>query len=181
MSESKAPAGGVQDLSASQQGFLVFLRVIIGWHFLYEGYLKLAADNWSAAGYLANARGPLSGIFQSLAQTPGWLNFVDPFTSWGLTLVGLFLILGLFSRLAALVGVFFLLMFYLSNPPWPGVPTIPGEGSYSIVNKNLIELFALLVLVVFPTGRIAGLDLLVCKWLRREPDTQESPLQTPAA
>lgn len=148
------------DLTPTQQTFLVLLRVVIGWHFLYEGYLKLTTESWSAAGYLTNARGPFAGFFNGLAQSPGWLNWVDQINIWGLTAVGLFLMLGLFSRLSAAVGVLFLAMFYLSNPPWPGVATIPGEGSYLVVNKNLIELSALLVLAALPTGRIAGFDLL---------------------
>jgi thiosulfate dehydrogenase [quinone] large subunit len=51
-----------------------------------------------------------------------------------------------------------LLLYYLSNPPFIGLD-IPGiaEGSYLIVNKNLIELFTLLILFLFPTGRIIGL------------------------
>ncbi|MEE3301924.1 MAG: DoxX subfamily, partial [Candidatus Neomarinimicrobiota bacterium] len=39
----------------------------------------------------------------------------------------------------------------------------PGEGSYIIVNKNLIEACALWVLYVFPTGHIIGLDRLLAK------------------
>lgn len=39
----------------------------------------------------------------------------------------------------------------------------PGEGSYLWVNKNLIELLALAVLYVFPTGHIIGIDRLFKK------------------
>jgi thiosulfate dehydrogenase [quinone] large subunit len=42
--------------------------------------------------------------------------------------------------------------------------SIPTEGSYLIVNKNLVELAALAVILVTRTGRDAGLDRL---WPRR--------------
>ena len=41
------------------------------------------------------------------------------------------------------------------------LPEARAEGAYLIVNKNLIEAAAVLVLLAFRTGRIAGLDLLV--------------------
>ena len=142
---------------------LVILRTAIGWHFLYEGYLKMSAERWSAGGYLSDARGPCAGWLRSLAQTGSLLSLIDSLTVWGLFLVGLLLMLGWFSRLAAAGAVLFLALFYLSNPPWPGVNALPGEGVYLIVNKNLIELCASLVLIFIPTGKIAGLDLFFGK------------------
>jgi hypothetical protein len=40
--------------------------------------------------------------------------------------------------------------------PQPG-----AEGAYLIVNKNLIEMVALLAILAFRTGTIAGLDRVV--------------------
>ena len=47
-----------------QKFALVLLRVVIGWHFLYEGVAKLLKANWSAAGYLMQARGFLAPFFK---------------------------------------------------------------------------------------------------------------------
>ena len=49
---------------------ITVLRVLVGWHFLYEGLTKLTSPSWSAAGYLKQAKGPLAGAFQSLAARP---------------------------------------------------------------------------------------------------------------
>ena len=84
---------------------ITVLRVFVGWHFLYEGLTKLTAPSWSAAGYLKQARGPLAEQFRWLATQPDMLANADLVTMWGLTLVGLFLILGLFTRLASLAGI----------------------------------------------------------------------------
>jgi thiosulfate dehydrogenase (quinone) large subunit len=48
-------------------------------------------------------------------------------------------------------------MFYLSAIPM-GLPEARAEGTYLIVNKNLIEAAAVLVLLSFRTGLIAGVD-----------------------
>jgi thiosulfate dehydrogenase (quinone) large subunit len=149
-------------LSRWQMIAITVLRVAIGWHFLYEGIAKLSSPSWSAAGYLKQARGPFAGLFKSLAAQPNLLANADLVTMWGLTLVGLLLILGLFTRLASLGAIGFILLFYLCNPPFVGYfYSIPTEGSYLVVNKNLVELCALVVILVTGSGRFAGLDRIV--------------------
>ena len=146
------------------------LRVLVGWHFLYEGIAKITAPSWSAAGYLKQARGPFAGLFKSLAAQPDLLANADLITMWGLTAVGVLLVLGLFTRLASLGGIGFILLFYLCNPPFVGYfYSIPTEGSYLIVNKNLVELGALIVILVSGSGRYAGLDRIVHGLFRRRP------------
>lgn len=141
---------------------ITVLRVLIGWHFLYEGIAKLSSPSWSAAGYLKQARGPFADLFKSLAAKPDLLANADLITMWGLTAVGLLLILGLFTRLASLGAIGFIVLFYLCNPPFVGYfYSIPTEGSYLIVNKNLVELGALVVVLVTGSGRFAGLDRIV--------------------
>ena len=148
---------------------LVLLRTLIGWHFLYEGYYKLALPAWSrggapmeawtASGYLAASTGPLGGTFRALgASAVGpWIDLVVPV---GLMLVGISLMLGAFTRAGGMGALAFLVLFYLSAPPLEGLPGPGAEGAYLLVNKNLIEASAVLVLLAFDTGRIAGLDLL---------------------
>ena len=146
------------------------MRVLVGWHFLYEGLTKLTAPSWTASGYLKQARGPLGEAFRSLATRPDLLANADLITMWGLTIVGACLILGLFTRLASVAGLGFILMFYLAAPPLIGYfYAIPSEGSYLIVNKNLVELAALVVILLTGSGRFAGLDRIVHGLLRRRP------------
>jgi uncharacterized membrane protein YphA (DoxX/SURF4 family) len=45
---------------------LVLLRVAVGWHFLYSGIWKLQTPNFSAAGFLSQAKGPLADRFYAL-------------------------------------------------------------------------------------------------------------------
>jgi len=149
---------------------ITLLRVLVGWHFLYEGLTKLTAPSWSSAGYLKQARGPLAEQFRWLATQPDMLANADLITMWGLTLVGLFLVLGLFTRLASLAGIVFIVMFYLATPPFVGYfYSLPSEGSYLIVNKNLVEIGALAVIFATGSGRFAGLDRIVHGLIARRP------------
>ena len=141
---------------------ITVLRVVIGWHFLYEGVSKLTATTWSAAGYMKASRGPLAEFFRWIASQPHLLDNANLITMYGLTIVGVLLMLGLFTRLAAAGGIGFILLFYLCNPPFIGYfYAIPTEGTYLIVNKNLVELCALVVILLTGTGRFAGLDGIV--------------------
>ena len=43
---------------------LVVLRILIGWHFLYEGLVKVTNPDWTAAGYLLDSGGFMAGFFK---------------------------------------------------------------------------------------------------------------------
>lgn len=151
-------------LSKPQTLWLVVLRVIIGWHFLYEGLVKVTNPNWSSVGYLTDSEGLLKEFFLSLAANQDILAVVDFVNIWGLIAIGAGLILGMFTRVALWSGILLLAMYYLSHPPFIGFNyALPMEGSYLIVNKILIELVAMVVLLLFPTGKIIGIDRLICR------------------
>ena len=163
-------------MSAPQQVLLVVLRTLIGWHFLYEGYVKLLRpawgpdglplEAWSAAGYLRGATGPFAAAFHALGSA-GWVGTLDIAVAMSLAAIGLALVLGLFTQLACVGAMALLALFYVSAMPITGLPEPRMEGSYLVVNKNLIELAAVAVVFVFRTGRIAGLDRWVAAARRR--------------
>ena len=172
-------------LSRGQQVSLVLLRTLIGWHFLYEGYFKLLRPAWSrdgsplaawsSAGYLQAANGPFAALFHRLADSP-WIGRVDTAVAAALILVGFSLTLGIFTQAGCAGGLALLGLFYFSQIPTAGVPQPQTEGAYLFVNKNLIEAGAVLVLLVFRTGRIAGLDRL-----RHEPRARVATAQEAAS
>jgi thiosulfate dehydrogenase [quinone] large subunit len=137
-------------------GTVTLLRVLIGWHFLYEGIMKMYNPDWTAFGYLATAQGPLKPVFTALANESviGW---VDTLNMLALVIVGITLLLGVFERIGALVGIGMLAMYYLAHPPFPGLTQLNVEGNYWFVNKNLIELVALVLIYHVPTGHQFGL------------------------
>jgi uncharacterized membrane protein YphA (DoxX/SURF4 family) len=129
------------------------LRMVIGWHFLYEGFTKLLLPGWTSAGYLENSPGPLSALFQWLAAQKALTPVVDALNVWGLIAVGLALMLGIAVRPASAAGMALLAMYYMAYPPLFSPAAVPGsEGAYLIVNKNLVELFALGVVLAYPAS-----------------------------
>jgi len=163
------------NLTRLQMTVIVVLRVVIGWHFLYEGIAKLTKPGWSAAGFLLQSRGPFADLFHWMAADPDRLAIVNQMNMWGLTAIGLGLVLGCFTRLASAAGILIILLFYLCNPPFPGYfYSIPMEGSYVVVNKNLVELVGLAVILVTGSGRAAGLDRIIHGLLRRRPRLAEA-------
>ncbi|MCB9292047.1 MAG: DoxX family protein [Lewinellaceae bacterium] len=143
--------------SKNQLFFLASLRILIGWHFLYEGLIKVFNPGWTSKAYLLSAEGPLSFFFKWLGGS-ALADAADIVTIALLIGIGLALVLGAFEKVAAFAGIALLAMFYLSHPPLPGLENAgPSEGNYFIVNKNLIEMAALGVLSFFPTSHLVGL------------------------
>lgn len=153
-----------RNYSNAQLSLLVILRVVIGWHFLYEGFSKIINPNWSSTGFLLDSKGLFAGMFQSMAGNPDIVKVIDIMNAWGLTAIGLGLIAGLFTQVATVAGMVILAFYYISHPPLINAEyAIPSEGSYLFINKNLIEFFALWVLYIFPSGNRIGLDRLIFK------------------
>lgn len=155
--------------SNNQLIIFTLLRVAIGWHFLYEGLVKLFTPGWSSAEFLQMSNWIFAPLFKSIAENPTALQVVDFLNIWGLTFIGLGLILGIFTRQSIIFGMILLSLYYVANPPFVkndfGMPT---EGHYLIVNKTLIEFLALTVLLFVPTGITYGLDRILLK-LRKQP------------
>jgi len=129
--------------------FFTFLRMAIGWHFLYEGVSKLLIQDWSSYSYLANSTGPLSGFFHWIAASGDILKFVDILNIVGLILIGIALFIGYFSRFAAIAGTLLLSLYYFAYPPFGTSLFSIGEGHLFIVDKIFIEVLALLFFVSY--------------------------------
>lgn len=91
------------------------------------------------------------------------LDRMDAVTKYTNVAIGVCLIVGLLTRLAAFGGAAFLLLLIGAQPSWPGIypPDPPSAGTSLIVNKEFIEMVALLALAALPVGRWGGLDFFV--------------------
>ncbi len=88
------------------------------------------------------------------------LNFA---VTWALTAIGFCLVVGLCTRFAALGGAVFLVFVLLTQPPWPTIypPAPEVVGHALVVDKNFVEMVAMLVLASTAVGRWGGLDYFV--------------------
>ena len=147
--------------TSGQKTGLILLRLLIGWHFLYEGVIKLYNPSWTSKGYLLSAEF-LKPMFAWMASD-SLIGVIDTLNIAALVLIGVSLILGLKTGWAAIGGMVLLAFYYLAHPPFGAIPQGPVEGSYWIVNKNLVELAALYVIYQFPTSALFGLEIFLRK------------------
>ena len=96
-------------------------------------------------------------------------DFMDFAVTWGLTAIGFCMIVGFCNRLACLGGAVFLLNVLLTQPPWPTIypPAPPVVGHALIVDKNFVEMVAMVMLATTAVGRWGGLDYFLHHWLGR--------------
>ncbi len=108
----------------------------------------MAAAQWTAKGYLESASGPLSSFYHWMASSETAMAVVNPLNMYGLTLIGLALFIGIAIRCAAVSGIILLALYYFAYPPFGGAYYEGSEGSVYLVNKNVVEAFALVVLLL---------------------------------
>lgn len=144
---------------------LTTLRILVGWHFLYEGISKIIDPNWSSAAYLTGAKWLFAPFFHWMAERTEIIQLTDFLNIWGLILIGISLILGLFSRWACISGSLMLFLYFIAYPPIPGYMVgVPADGNYLWVNKTLIEFFVLLTLAFVSSDSLFGIDRFYLQW-----------------
>jgi len=137
-------------MTSIQKFFLALSRITVGWMFFYAGITKVLNPQWSAEGYLKGAKA-FTWFFQILLD-PSILPIINFMNKWGLTLLGLSLILGLFVRFSSLLGVLLMALYYIAL----GFP-YPNPHSY-IVDEHIIYISVLLFFAAIKAGRVFGLD-----------------------
>lgn len=139
--------------------FLTLLRIVIGWQFLYEGLIKLFNPEWTARPFLEGSRWIFGDLFRWMISGDTGIWLVDAANAYGLTIIGLSLMLGIFTRIACWCGASLLLLYYVAYPPFGGFNYgAPSEGSYMLINKNFIELLMLVMLAFIEPCQLFGLD-----------------------
>ncbi|GAA0137138.1 DoxX family protein [Paenibacillus sp. YSY-4.3] len=151
--------------------FLLLIRFYLGWKWLTAGWMKLTASQpFDSTGYLQNA------VVNSKGENPiiqdWWGNLLEStiiphvevfnfLVPWGEFLVGLALLLGIFTVAAASAGMFMNLCFFLS-------------GSISIIPQMLLCAF-LIIYAGRNSERIGVMYLLSRYWFKGEAATPANP------
>lgn len=117
---------------------IVVLRVITGWYFLYAGLTKVFDPAWSAAGYLHTAKS--FPAFYAWLASPGLLPAVNFLNAWGLTLLGIALIIGVCLRISTWLGTALMALYYLPALSFPFV----DHGFIVDIHIFLIAIMAVL-------------------------------------
>ena len=138
----------------SQKYLFVATRVALGFLMLYAGVSKLMDPEWSAAGYLSAAK--TFPVFYSWLLSPEILPTINLINEWGLALLGVSLVLGLFVRLSSVLGAVLMVLYYIPILNFPSV----GAHSY-IVDEHIIYALLLLYFAAARAGRRFGLDGII--------------------
>ncbi|MDZ7702056.1 MAG: DoxX family protein [Halobacteriales archaeon] len=160
-------SGQAHSLSA---WFVLALRLMMGYAFFHAGWTKIvAAEPFGASGYLLHAipeASPLYGTFQWMGSTAWFADFLAIAVPYGELLIGLGLLFGVLTRLAAFFGAFMMLMFYFSN--W--------SVEHGLINGDFAYMLVFLAVAAFGAGRIIGLDPVIERYeLRGEPLIERYP------
>ena len=89
--------------------------------------------------------------------------------TYALTAIGLCVMIGFCTRLACLGGAAFLVSVLLTQPPLPWIypPAPEVVGHALVIDKNFVEMVAMLALAALPVGRWGGLDFFLHHWFGR--------------
>jgi thiosulfate dehydrogenase [quinone] large subunit len=134
--------------------FAFLLRVAMGWIFVWSGFDKLLGD-WTSAGFLVNStNGPLEGWFRDLGANAAAVDVIDGLVIWGQILIGITLIVGLFTRFSLFWAGAMMFMFYIAQFP-------PANNPF--LDDHIVYIGVFLLLGALGAGRILGLDALIEK------------------
>lgn len=141
-------------MNFSKKVTLVFLRLSIGWVFLYAGISKALNPLWSAQMYIEGAKS--GGWLYTFFLHPSVLPVVNDLVKYGFSLLGLALIIGVFTRLVAMFGSILMVLLYIPALHFPYV----GKSAL-LIDDHIVYVAVLLVLAAYNAGRVWGLE----EWL----------------
>lgn len=134
---------------------LFLLRISLGWIMFYAGITKILDPAWSAEGFLNNAQ-TFSGFYAWLAQD-SILPVINFMNEWALLLLGVSLILGIFTRVSSYLGALLMLLYYFPSLDFPYL-----DHSF-LIDEHIIYILVLLMFATSKVGNYWGLDGLMQK------------------
>ena len=129
---------------------MILLRMIIGWVFLYQGILAISQSGWMVLPYIDHAT-TFSGFYSLISKLP-LLTYVSYAVIGLYLLVGILLVCGIATRIAAFFGVVLMLFFYFAALHFPHVGT-----SYYIVDEHIVYAVILLAVLFGHHGSHKGI------------------------
>ena len=154
--QASLPGGDVSwELNGTWSAYWLFLlRVVTGWWMFHAGFTKLWETYVLGAPFDASwfiqfaSQGTILEGFLTLFNSSAGIAFTNFMIPVGETLIGLGILLGVFTRLAAFFGGFLMIFFVFVNSAW----------SHGFVNSDMMGLVLFITVGVLGAGRIWGVD-----------------------
>lgn len=132
--------------------WLVVMRFAVGWWLLHAGMDKLFNWPFDASWFVGGAAAGTSlGPFVTLFSDGVLLSFTNVAVPIGQTLIGLGLVVGALTRMAAFFGAFLLMFFYFINGE-------TGAWSHGVVTGELLGIVICGMIATIGAGRVLGVD-----------------------
>ncbi len=125
------------------------LRLLLGWFMFVDGLQILLTPNWSASNFLLGAK--TFPAFYAWFATAGNAWWINPLNSWGITLIGVALLLGVGVRFASWAGATLMVLYYF---PHYALPTVPNGY---LVEEHIIYAAAFILIAFLPAAQSFGL------------------------
>ncbi|MEF8841358.1 MAG: DoxX family membrane protein [Haloarculaceae archaeon] len=145
--------------------WLVVLRLVAGWWMLHAGLDKFLAWPFDASWFVGGAAAGTSlGPVVTLFADGALLTFVNVAVPLGQTLIGLGLVVGALTRLAAFFGAFMMTFFYFINGE-------TGGWAHGVVTGELLGLLIFGMIATLGAGRVLGIDAILAEstYVQRRP------------
>jgi thiosulfate dehydrogenase [quinone] large subunit len=132
--------------------WLVVLRLVVGWWFLHAGLDKFLAWPFDASWFVGGAAAQTSlGPVVTLFADGALLAFTNVMVPVGQVLIGLGLLVGALTKLAAFFGAFLMVFFYFINGE-------TGGWAHGVITGDLLGLLIFAMIATLGAGRVLGVD-----------------------
>jgi thiosulfate dehydrogenase (quinone) large subunit len=148
------------------QRFLVALRLLLAWVFLYAASHQVFDPQFSIVGFM-NSTKTFHGLFvlftgESIAPVVSFL------VAYGHLAIGLSLLFGCLVRISAICGAVILFLYWMAHMDFPYI----SDVNSFLVDFHIVYIVVLLYLAYRGAGQFFGLDAA----LARMPVVQTTPL-----
>ena len=143
--------------SQFEKGLIFYLRILMGWTFLYASSHQLFDPKFSASGFLQHTKTfhDFFIVFASPAMQP----ITDFLVQWGHFLIGLSLLFGLLVRVSGVFGILLMATYYFAHMDFPYIEA----QTNLLVDYHVIYIAVIGYLILKRAGHVWGLDGIVEK------------------
>ena len=140
-----------------EKRFILLLRVLMAWTFLYAASHQVFVPNWSVVAFLNQTKTfhDFFAIFTGQSVAP----LITFLVGYGHLLIGLSLLVGLMVRISAAFGILLMLVYWLAHMDFPYIE----NSNNLIVDYHIVYATILGYLIYKRAGLVWGLDALAAK------------------
>ena len=138
----------------TEQGFIVFFRLTMGWTFLWAGIHHFGDDQF-VIGFLSHVK-TFHAVYAPFTN-PSVVPFLTFLVEYGHLLIGLSLVSGLLVRVSSPFAIMLMLLYWTAHTDFPYIENV---NNY-LVDYHIVYAGVLTYLIVKRAGHVWGLDGLL--------------------